>query len=80
MGIFVILRNIYGYFCYIDNRRRFWGAFFKLIFFLKGHFSNLTSKKDVVLHFPSNLIVLTNRVVKLQLFGSLEVILSLFEH
>jgi hypothetical protein len=47
------------------------GAFFKLIFFLKGHFSNLTSKNDVVLHFPSNLTVLTNGVAKMQLFGSL---------
>jgi hypothetical protein len=80
MGIFVILRNIYGYFCYIDNRHRFWGVFFKLIFFSKGHFSNLPSKKDVVLYFPSNLTVLTNRVAKLQLFDNFGVILSLFEH
>jgi hypothetical protein len=37
----------------------------------KGHFSNLTSKNDVVMYFPSNLTVLTNIVAKMQLFGSL---------
>jgi hypothetical protein len=36
----------------------------------KGHFSNLTSKNDV-LYFPSNLMELTNGVAKMQLFGSL---------
>jgi hypothetical protein len=37
----------------------------------KWHFSNLTSKNDVVLYFSSNLTVLTNGVAKMQLFGSL---------
>jgi hypothetical protein len=45
---------------FFSKRHRFWGAFFKLIFFSKGHFSNLTPKNEVVLYFPSNLTVLTN--------------------
>jgi hypothetical protein len=52
----------------------FW-AFLKLIFFFfssKGHFSNLIFQNDVVFHFTSYLMVMTNRGAKLQLSGSLK--------
>jgi hypothetical protein len=48
------------------------GTIFKYFFsFSKGHFSNLTSKNNVILYFLSNLTVLTNGVVRMQLFNSL---------
>ena len=58
----------------------FLGSIFLIdFFFSKGNFSNLTSKNDVILHFPSNLTVLTNEVAKFQLFGSLEGYFITFE-
>jgi hypothetical protein len=50
----------------------FWGQFLNYFVFSKGYFSNLTSKNDVILYFSSNLTVLTNEVVKIQLFDSLD--------
>jgi hypothetical protein len=50
----------YIFFFFFQNDVVF-GGIFKLIFFSKGHFSNLTPTNEVVLYFSSNLTILTNR-------------------
>jgi hypothetical protein len=54
-------RFLFLFFNFFPQNDVIFRTFFKLIFFFpNGHFSNLTSKNEVVLYFPSNLMVLTN--------------------